>query len=124
MGERLRQMREALHLTQADVAKVLEVTPVTISKIENGGTSLRPAAVSLICKTYGVSEEWFTNGTGPMLIQAPAEPSMEGLSPNAQASIDKIMERFQTLSEEQKDFTLKYVENLVDSLIKSNESKN
>lgn len=124
MGDRLRQMREALHLSQADVAKVLGVSPGTISKIEIGLTSPRPATITLLCKAYGVSEEWFRNGNGPMLDPTPTESSQEKIPLDMQTVCDAIMKTFRTLTEEQQDIVLEYIQNLVDTLSKSEEDPN
>ncbi len=118
IADRFRQMRKALHLTQADVARVLGVTQVTISKIENGGTSPRLAAISLICETYGVSKGWLINGTGPMLAPdpEPAEPDPGEHQPEILTFCEAVMTSFLKLTNEEKGTVLRFIRDISNSM--------
>lgn len=65
MGERLKQLRKALGLTQAEFADRVGVKRNTIAVIENGRTTSNQTIVS-ICRAFNVSEEWLRTGEGEM----------------------------------------------------------
>lgn len=118
IADRFRQMRQALHLTQADVARVLGVTPVTISKIENGNTNPRPAAITLLCETYGVSEEWLKNGTGPMMVPDPETvvSGTEDRPPEILTFCEAVMASFLKLTNDEKRTVLRFIRDISNSM--------
>ena len=66
MGERIKELRTVLGLTQQQLADSLGIKRNTIAKYETGRGDPIDAVVSLICKTYNVNEKWLRNGDGPM----------------------------------------------------------
>lgn len=64
IGERFRQLRNAKQLTQVAFAKRLGVTSSHVSQIEKGKTMPSDAFVKLVCKEYGVNEEWLKEDIG------------------------------------------------------------
>lgn len=69
MGNRVKEMRLALGLSQEDIAKRLGVTRGAISRIETGTTNLTPAMARSMCREFSISEEWLLNGTGSMFLE-------------------------------------------------------
>ncbi|GLY28962.1 helix-turn-helix transcriptional regulator [Kineosporia sp. NBRC 101731] len=57
LGVRLQALREEAGYTQETVAKLLRCHVVTLSKMENGRTSLRPAVVRELARIYEASAE-------------------------------------------------------------------
>ena len=68
-GERLRDLREALRLTQQAVADQLQLSPKSISNIEAGRVDLTDRNITALSEAYGVSPEWLRTGRGPMFGQ-------------------------------------------------------
>ena len=63
---RLKQIRIAKGLKQADFGKILEVAQNSYSQIETGVTPLKDRHIDLICYKLNVSESWLRNGEGVM----------------------------------------------------------
>lgn len=68
MGERIKELRTVLGLTQQQLADSLGIKRNTIAKYETGRGDPIDAVVSLICKTYNVNENWLRAGEGPMFL--------------------------------------------------------
>lgn len=68
MGERIKELRTVLRLTQQQLADSLGIKRNTIAKYETGRGDPIDAVVSLICKTYNVNEKWLRTGEGPMFL--------------------------------------------------------
>lgn len=67
MGERIRELRKSLGLTQKDFADRIGIKPSAIANYENGRNDPIDAVVSLICREFGVSESWLRTGEGDMI---------------------------------------------------------
>lgn len=67
--ERLKKIRNCLHLTQQEFAYHLGVTRNTVATYETGKSNPSDAAVALICREFNVNEDWLRNGTGEMFLQ-------------------------------------------------------
>ncbi len=70
MGERIKQLRKALGLTQKEFGERIGVKPNTIGTYEIGRNEPIDAVVSLICREFNVNEDWLRYGTEPMDLNA------------------------------------------------------
>ena len=99
IGERIRQLRKELHLTQVQLGELIGVSGAAISQAEANASSLTEAAIKLICATYKVSYLWLTEGLGDMFVAESledlVEKEMAGQSPLA-ISIMKAFVRLPT----------------------------
>lgn len=66
MNERIKELRDALNLTQQDFADKLGTSRGNIAGYETGRRSPSDAVVSLICNKFNVNEEWLRSGSGEM----------------------------------------------------------
>lgn len=69
IGERLKNLRKALGLTQQEFADQLKVSRSNIATYEVGKNNPANAVINLICKTFNVSEAWLRTGEGEMFVQ-------------------------------------------------------
>lgn len=69
MGERIKELRQALGLTQKEFGGRIGVKPNTIGTYEIGRNEPIDAVISLICREFNVSEHWLRTGEGEMFIQ-------------------------------------------------------
>lgn len=65
IGERVKQLRNELGLTQVEFGKRIGTSGATISTTESGKTTPDNQTILLICKTFGVNQEWLLTGEGP-----------------------------------------------------------
>lgn len=68
MGERIRELRRALQLTQQEFAHRLGIKRGALANYEVGRNEPIDAVVSLICREFQVSEEWLRTGGGEMFL--------------------------------------------------------
>lgn len=73
MGERIKQLRKALGLTQKEFGDRINVKPNTIGTYEIGRNDPIDAVVSLICREFNVNETWLRTGEGEMFTQITME---------------------------------------------------
>lgn len=66
MKERIKAIRDALNLNQADFAARIGVAQTTVAGYETGARVPRNNIVMLICREFGVSEKWLRTGEGEM----------------------------------------------------------
>lgn len=101
IGDRVRDLRKALHITQVELGDVIGIQGGSVAKIESGASRPTEAALKLICSTYHVNYLWLTEGRGEMLeAESPGdmiERLMAGESPLAVS----IMKAFAELPAEE-----------------------
>ena len=107
MTRRLKLIREALGLTQAEFAPHLGITQTAYSMIENGRRRLAPRYIKIICSEFGVAEKWLVFGEGEMFCIPVSERELSTLfqrmGPESQQFLLQIARELlhlqQTLSE-------------------------
>lgn len=68
MGNRIKELRQVLGLTQQEFADRIGVKRGAIANYEIGRNA-SDTAVALICREFGVSEHWLRTGEGEMFVQ-------------------------------------------------------
>lgn len=63
---RVREIRKTISLTLEQFGNRIGVGNTAISKIERGENALTPMARKLICREFGVNENWLKTGEGEM----------------------------------------------------------
>jgi transcriptional regulator with XRE-family HTH domain len=69
MNERLKELRKKLGLTQQEFAEKLGIKRNAVTNYEVGRNAPADMVVSLICREFGVNEEWLRTGEGPQFIE-------------------------------------------------------
>lgn len=81
-GERIKQLRKLLGLTQTQFGAKIALKQAVIGQIENNQRTATPRTIRDICREFNVNEEWLSTGEGEMF---------RSLEENAMAAIDRIM---------------------------------
>ena len=71
MNDRIKRLRLELGLSQEEFGNRLGVGRGAITNIELNKVEPKPLFVSLICREFGVREEWLRTGEGQMLEEVP-----------------------------------------------------
>lgn len=79
LGNRFKQIRKSLNMTQKEFAESLGVTQTTISGIEKDVANSSLTLAKLISLKYNIDEDWLLNGTGEMNY-FPPEWNIEDIS--------------------------------------------
>ena len=69
MNERIKQLRQALNLSQDEFGKRLGVKRGAITNIELNKVDPKPLFVDLICREFNASELWIRTGEGEMFVE-------------------------------------------------------
>jgi transcriptional regulator with XRE-family HTH domain len=73
IGDRIRKVRKAFHLTQKEFGERLNISNSHIYGIELNNDIPSDSLVKLICMEFGVNKEWLVSGEGEMLLQKDLE---------------------------------------------------
>lgn len=68
MNERIKELRNKLHLSAEKFGSRVGVTRSAISRIENGVVHVTEQMVLAVCREFNVREEWLRSGTGEMFL--------------------------------------------------------
>lgn len=121
MGERFKQLRKKLGLSQIEFAKRLGLTRGAISNIEAGKVQPKPLLIDLICSTFRANKEWLVSGTGQMLADRSRDDqimdfvssAMAGERPNFKRRLLSVLSQ---LNEDQWEMLEKYLLEMVPPL--------
>lgn len=66
MQNRIKEIRKAVGLNQADLGTRLGVSPGAVSRWESGDRTIPDSAIISICREFNVNETWLRTGYGEM----------------------------------------------------------
>lgn len=124
MQKRIIELREALHLSQADFAKKLGLTRSWLSNVELGIRDIQERHILLILSAFPqVSEEWLRHGTGQMFIQDdnPVRQIMQRY--NFPDIVKQFLEAYNRLDPDEQRAVLKYTTELVTAIVGNGEAR-
>lgn len=91
MNERIKELRKALGLTQQKFADGMGVKQNTIAQYESGRNAPIDAVVTLICRTYRVSENWLRTGEGEMFLPVDQDEELAQIMAEIHLSDDELI---------------------------------
>ncbi|MED1854796.1 helix-turn-helix transcriptional regulator [Brevibacillus borstelensis] len=109
INQRVKQVRQALDLSQAKFAKAISISNGYIAGIELENRKVNERIIKLISSTFNVSEEWLRDGTGDMFNDASSE------------KLKIAMSIFKKLKPEYQDYVLKQIDALLEMQNKQGE---
>jgi len=115
IGERIKQLRKSLGLTQQEFADRINMKQNSIANYEIGRNDPIDAVLSLICREYRVNEAWLRAGEGEMF--APAKDSLlDQLAEQYRLSDTgrRVLEVYISMSDSQRDVLDLFVRRLSD----------
>lgn len=71
IGKRIRQLRKAEHLTQAEFGEQIGVKGNTVTGYENGTRRPSDSVLNYICLVFNVNQTWLRTGEGDTYIPIP-----------------------------------------------------
>lgn len=99
--ERIREIRQALGLSQAKFAKDISISSGYVAGLELGNRKVNDRMIKLICTQYNVNEAWLRDGTGEMFRSA------------SDSRLERIIALFQQLESAFQDYVLEQTDRLL-----------
>lgn len=120
MKDRIREVREHFGLSMEKFGSRIGIGKASISLLESGKNNPSVQTITLICREFGVNEQWLRTGEGEMLEQTRASV-LDRLSTEYDLSREQrsVIEAFLDLDPQERDVILKYVHNVFDRSAKS-----
>lgn len=78
MKDRIKAIRKALKLTQAEFGASIGVKGNTITNYETGLRMPSDAVILSICREFGVNETWLRTGEGEMFVKKSRDDEIAG----------------------------------------------
>lgn len=116
MHERIKKLRRTLDLTQQEFADRIGVKRNTVATYEGGRNEPVDSVVSLICREFGVREEWLRTGNGEMFAPAVTD-ELDALAdryPNLTHESLVLIEKLVNLSPEKQDVISGFLREVVE----------
>ena len=73
IGERIREVRKKVGITQDDFSKKIGAARNTITNYEIGSREPMEVTIKAICREFNVNYEWLKEGIGEMFCDVPEE---------------------------------------------------
>ena len=122
MGERIKELRKSLKMTQQEFADRLNIQRGSIASYETGRISPSNATISLICKELNVSEDWLRNGEGDMYIPITRDEEIASFIGGVQSDVeDTFKKRFISALAKLSTEEWKAIEHLMENMISERE---
>ena len=99
--ERIREIRQALGLSQAKFAKDISISSGYVAGLELGNRKVNDRMIKLICTQYNVNEAWLRDGTGEMFRST------------SDSRLERIIALFQQLEPAFQDYVLEQTDRLL-----------
>ena len=120
MRERMKELRKALKMTQQELADTLHIKRTNIGNYESGVSSPTDSVIALICREFGVSEDWLRNGNGDMFIPMTRDEEIASFIGSVQADVDdtfkkRLISVLAKLDENEWDLLEKMAEDIVNA---------
>lgn len=93
MKERIKELRKALKMTQQEFADRLHIKRTNIGNYESGVSSPTDSVIALICREFGVSENWLRYGEGEMFNPMTLDEEIASFIGGIQADIEPTFQK-------------------------------
>jgi transcriptional regulator with XRE-family HTH domain len=101
VNRRIKQVREALSLSQMKFSKVISLSSGYLAGVEVEKRKVNDRIIKLICASFGVNEKWLRNGEGEMFS---IDPDKE---------FTKLVSLYKELHPKYQDYILKQIDLLL-----------
>lgn len=117
MNERIKKIRKFFELTQTEFAERIGSVQNTITGYESGRRSPSNQVIALICREFGVNEEWLRNGVGEMFAPDPGN-ELDALASkyNLSAADQILIEKYVSLKPSARETIMNFITDVVAAL--------
>lgn len=113
MNERIKEIREALDLSQEAFGKRIGITRASISNMEKGTRNPSKQTIISICREFDVNNAWLKEGIGEMFSDLPNTLLDQVADEYNLDELDKmIVKGYMQLSEEKRKVIKEYLQSI------------
>lgn len=113
IAERIKKLRKALNLNQAEFGARIGIKQSTVTGYETGIRIPLDSVIVSICKEYNVNENWLRHGTGEMFLEKDTDQefaeAINQINYHGDELIKKIIIDYMHLNDENKEKAKKYI---------------
>jgi len=117
LNDRIRAIRKAVDLTQAEFAGRIGIKPNTVTSYETGLRMPSDAIIVSICREFNVSEVWLRTGEGEMFVDLGEDAELTQVLAEIQVSDDDtikdVLVAYWELEEKEKAAIRKLIDGIV-----------
>jgi len=125
IGDRVRELREFLGLSQTVFGNRLSLERSAISLIERKQRNITERTIKDICREFSANEEWLRNGAGPMIVENDSTIITQLAAEYNLDSLDrKILKSYLNLTPPQRAVIKDFARSLVAAFDKGEAEKN
>lgn len=109
IGDRIKTLRKALHLTQQKFGERIGLKQNSVALIE-AGRETSDQTIFAICREFRVNEDWLRTGEGEMFVPTPStvvDQLCEEYDLDGAARV--VLEKFITLPPEEQEVIIQYM---------------
>lgn len=123
IGDRIKKIRREFDLTQEAFASRIGSVQNTITGYESGRRNPSAPVISLICREFGVNEQWLRDGIGDIYVPDPNN-ELEALVEKYKLTVadQTLIEKYISLKPEARKAVLQFMTDVAASLNKSDGS--
>lgn len=116
LGERIKEVRKSLKLTQREFADKLKLKQNSIAQVE-GGRNTSDQTIRMICQEFNVSEKWLRTGEEPMFVPKKEDALDELVKQKHLSDSDRILiEKFLNLKPTERESVIRYITDLAEKI--------
>ena len=113
IGERIKYLRkEVLIKTQKDFGSRIGLKPNSVSDIESGKNNPTEQTINSICREFGVSKLWLSDGNEPIFFDADSRVQIDNIMNGENEFAKNLFKEFAKLDDDQ----WKMLESLIKSI--------
>ncbi len=109
--ERLRYLREQLHMTTRAFGAAINMSGGAITNMERGTRNVTDRTIRDICREYNVNPDWLINGTEPMF-----EDVTDNLDINDE--VKQLARQYSLLNDNDRELVRKMINSLAEKIEK------
>lgn len=114
--ERLKELRNALNLSQQEFSERINVAQSTYAHFETGRREIRDIHISRICSEFHVSEHWFRTGEGKMFEESSDSLISQLCEKYKLDSMARVLlETFVSMPQAERDAVMSFAQRVVDA---------
>lgn len=113
MNERIKEIRDALNLSQEAFGEKIGITKTSVSRLEKGKRNPSEQTIKSICREFNVNYAWLKEGLGEMFSKLPETLLDQVADEYNLDELDKmIVKGYMQLSEEKRKVIKEYLQSI------------